>query len=107
MSTPPVIRVVEREARVFSRLWRGARVLDVRRPRCSSSPRWVSGLGGLVERAHRQRSTASPTSSSSRPGLMVASAMQIAANESMWPVLGAVKWVKNFHATVATLDHAG
>jgi lipooligosaccharide transport system permease protein len=36
------------------------------------------------------------------PGLLVASAMQVAANESMWPVLGAVKWVKNFFATVAT-----
>ena len=28
--------------------------------------------------------------------------MQIAAGEAMWPVLGGVKWVKNFHATVAT-----
>ena len=36
------------------------------------------------------------------PGLLVASGMQIAANESMWPVLGAVKWVRNFYAAVAT-----
>ena len=33
--------------------------------------------------------------------------MQIAANDSMWPVLGGVKWVKNFHATVATSITAG
>jgi lipooligosaccharide transport system permease protein len=28
--------------------------------------------------------------------------MQVAAGESMWPVLGGVKWIKFFHATVAT-----
>ena len=28
--------------------------------------------------------------------------MQLAAGESMWPVLGGVKWIGNFHATVAT-----
>jgi hypothetical protein len=33
--------------------------------------------------------------------------MQIAASESMWPVLGAVKWVKNFAAAVATSITAG
>jgi lipooligosaccharide transport system permease protein len=36
------------------------------------------------------------------PGVLMAVAMQVAAGESMWPVLGGVKWIKNFHATVAT-----
>ncbi|MDQ1379304.1 MAG: lipooligosaccharide transport system permease protein, partial [Actinomycetota bacterium] len=36
------------------------------------------------------------------PGLLVASAMQLAAAESLWPVLGGVKWMRQFHGVVAT-----
>ena len=45
MATPPVLRVVEREARVFARLWRGA-VFSTFLARCSSSPRWGSAWAG-------------------------------------------------------------
>jgi lipooligosaccharide transport system permease protein len=41
------------------------------------------------------------------PGLLVASAMQVAAAESMWPVLGGVKWVKHFYGVVASPLGAG
>ena len=36
------------------------------------------------------------------PGLLVASVMQQAAGESMWPVLGGVKWDRRYLAMVAT-----
>jgi lipooligosaccharide transport system permease protein len=36
------------------------------------------------------------------PGLLAITAMQIAAGESMWAVLAAVKWVRTYHAAVAT-----
>jgi lipooligosaccharide transport system permease protein len=36
------------------------------------------------------------------PGLLAITAMQLAAGESMWAVLGAVKWVRTYHAAVAT-----
>jgi lipooligosaccharide transport system permease protein len=36
------------------------------------------------------------------PGLLAISAMQISAGESMWPVLASVKWVRTYHAAVAT-----
>jgi lipooligosaccharide transport system permease protein len=36
------------------------------------------------------------------PGLLAITAMQLATEESMWPVLGALKWVRTYHAAVAT-----
>ncbi len=100
MSTPAVIRVVEREARVFARLWRGMVFSTVVSPVLFLAAMGL-GLGGLVK-AHTGNVAGLSYLDFVAPGLMVASAMQIAANEAMWPVLGAVKWVKNFHATVAT-----
>jgi lipooligosaccharide transport system permease protein len=36
------------------------------------------------------------------PGLMAATAMQVASNESMYPVLGAIKWIRTYFAMLAT-----
>jgi lipooligosaccharide transport system permease protein len=36
------------------------------------------------------------------PALLAVSAMQLGTNESMWPVLAALKWVRTYHAAVAT-----
>ncbi|QBI19754.1 ABC transporter [Egibacter rhizosphaerae] len=36
------------------------------------------------------------------PGLMVAVAMQLAAAESLWPVMVGLEWQKTYHATIAT-----
>ncbi|MAT03672.1 MAG: ABC transporter [Acidimicrobiaceae bacterium] len=36
------------------------------------------------------------------PGLLATTAMMIAANEAMWPVLGGFKWWKKFHSEAAT-----
>ena len=57
MATPPVLRVVEREALVFRRLWRGLGVLDVPHPVLFLAAMGL-GLGGLVDDAHAARSTA-------------------------------------------------
>ena len=100
MATPPVLRVVEREMVVFARLWRSAVFSTFLAPVL-----WLAaiglGLGGLVKE-HTGKVAGLSYLDFVTPGLLVASAMQVAANESMWPVLGAVKWVKNFFATVAT-----
>jgi lipooligosaccharide transport system permease protein len=100
MATPPVLRVVEREMVVFARLWRSAVFSTFLAPVL-----WLAaiglGLGSLVDE-HSGKVAGLSYLHFVAPGLLVASAMQIAANESMWPVLGAVKWVKNFFATVAT-----
>ncbi|MHB1987092.1 MAG: ABC transporter permease [Acidimicrobiales bacterium] len=36
------------------------------------------------------------------PGLLVATAMQWGTNESMYPVMGGLKWLKTYHAILAT-----
>jgi lipooligosaccharide transport system permease protein len=36
------------------------------------------------------------------PGLLAATAMQVAGNESMYPVLAAVKWIRTYFAMLAT-----
>ncbi len=95
-----VLRVVEREARIFRRLWRGPVVLSFVTPVLFLAAMGL-GIGGLVE---------DPDSSLGgldylafvAPGLMVANAMQVAAGESLWPVMGGKKWMGTYHAMVAT-----
>jgi lipooligosaccharide transport system permease protein len=41
------------------------------------------------------------------PGLMAASAMMQGSGESLWPVLGGVKWMRTYHAAVSTPVSAG
>ena len=36
------------------------------------------------------------------PGLLAITAMQLGSGESMWPILGGLKWTKTFHAAIAT-----
>ena len=36
------------------------------------------------------------------PGLLAATAMQVAANESTFPVMAGIKWLRTYHAVVAT-----
>jgi len=100
MATPPVLRVVEREMVVFARLWRSAVFSTFLAPVLFLAAMGL-GLGSMVDE-HSGTVAGLSYLVFVAPGLLVASAMQIAANESMWPVLGAVKWVKNFFATVAT-----
>ncbi len=100
MATPPVLRIVEREVRVFARLWRGFVFSLFLNPVLYLAAMGL-GLGGLVDQ-HSGHVAGLSYLDFVTPGMLVAVAMQVAAGESMWPVLGGVKWVNNFHATVAT-----
>src|SRR5262249_48325803 len=59
------------------------------------------GLGGLVS-AHSGTVDGVRYIEFIAPGLLVASAAQLAASESMWPVLGGAKWMRQYHGVVAT-----
>ncbi len=100
MSTPALVRVVEREARVYARLWRGLAFSTFVQPALYLGAMGV-GLGGLV-RAHTGSVDGLTYLDFVAPGLLVASAMQLAASESMWPVLAGAKWMRQYHAVVAT-----
>ena len=90
MSTPPVLRVVEREMRVFARLWRGAVFSTFLSPVLFLAAMGL-GLGGLVKE-HTGSVQGLSYLDFVAPGLLAGSAMSIAANEAMWPVLGGVKY---------------
>jgi lipooligosaccharide transport system permease protein len=95
-----MVRVVEREARVYARLWRGVVFSMFLNPVLYLAAMGL-GLGGLVDE-HAGKVGGLPYLDFVAPGLLVASAMQLAAEESMWPVLGGVKWMRYFHGVVAT-----
>jgi lipooligosaccharide transport system permease protein len=100
MSTPTLLRVVEREARVYKRLWRGNVFSSLLSPVLFLAAMGV-GLGDLVD----QRSGGAGGVSYLEfiaPGLLAASAAMVAAGESMWPVLGGLKWMRTSHGMAST-----
>lgn len=41
------------------------------------------------------------------PGLLAAMAMQMSANDAMWPVMAGIKWLRTYHAVLATPVRVG
>src|SRR4051794_12643629 len=95
-----MLRVVEREARVFRRVWRGSVIWNFITPILFLSAMGV-GLGGLVD-AHQGSVSGLTYIEFVTPGLLAATAMQAASGESLWPVMLGTKWQRTFHAVVAT-----
>jgi lipooligosaccharide transport system permease protein len=100
MATPAVIRVVEREARVFSRLWRGIVFSAVVNPLCVLVAIGF-GLGSIVD-THSGNVGGVPYLDFVAPGVLVAAAAQVAAGEALWPVLAGVKWIRFFEGVAAS-----
>jgi lipooligosaccharide transport system permease protein len=100
VSVPPLLRVVEREARVFRRLWRGTVFSSLLAPVLFLAAMGV-GLGDLID----QRSGGAggvDYIDFIAAGLLAASAAQVAAGEAMWPVLGGIKWMRTSQGMVST-----
>ena len=60
------------------------------------------GLGSLVDKTQNGASAACRYLDFVAPGLLAAAAMQTAATESTWPVIGAIRWTRTYHAMIAT-----
>jgi lipooligosaccharide transport system permease protein len=41
------------------------------------------------------------------PGLLAATAMQMGANDAMWPVMAGIRWLRTYHAVLATPVRVG
>src|SRR5919106_5192652 len=84
----------------YRRVWRGTAVSSVVTP-VFFLLAFGFGLGELVD-----RTTDLPEGISYlefvAPGLLAATAMQIASFEASWPVLSAIKWSRQYHAMLAT-----
>jgi lipooligosaccharide transport system permease protein len=100
VSTPLAARVVEHQAKVFLRFWRGTAVAYLVTPVLFLVAMGI-GLGDLVDKRSGAVGGVSYLAFVA-PGLMVASAMQGAVGESMWPVMAGTKWVRVYHAMAAT-----
>jgi len=99
VTSPPPLRVVERELVVFARLWRSVAVAGVLGPLLYLGALGL-GLGGLVDEmgsVDGLRYLEFVT-----PGLVAATAMQGAAGAALWDVMGGTTWQRSFHAMVAT-----
>jgi lipooligosaccharide transport system permease protein len=95
-----MLRVVEREWQVYRRLWRGNAASMFLNPVLFLAAMGL-GLGGLVDEnaGHVDGVTYLQFVA---PGLMAAGAIQLAAGESLWPVMAGVKWIRFYHGIVAT-----
>ena len=94
------MRVVEREARVYRRLWHGSVFSSFVIPVLFLAAIGL-GLGGLVD--ERSGSVAGLSYLDFvTPGLLAATAMQQATGGALWPVMAGTKWVRFFHGIVAT-----
>jgi len=97
---PSVVRVIENQVAIYRRFWRGPFTAYVVQPMLFLGAMGV-GVGGLIDKRTGAVGGVSYLAFIT-PGLIVSSSMQAAAGESMWPVMGGLKWVRTFHAMVAT-----
>jgi lipooligosaccharide transport system permease protein len=84
----------------YKRTWRGTAISSVVNPVFYLSALGI-GLGTLVNRAHSTPGGVSYVAFVA-PGVLAATAMQIGTFEAAWPVLGSIKWTRNYHAMLAT-----
>lgn len=84
----------------YKRVWRGTAITSVVTPIVYLLALGV-GLGVYVDRSADLPDGISYLEFVA-PGLMAATAMQLATFESSWPVLSAIKWDRQYHAMLAT-----
>jgi len=97
---PGPLRIVEREARIYRRLWRSSVFTYFVGPAMYLAAIGL-GLGGLIEENGGFDGSISYLQFVA-PGLLAATIMQTAAADSLWPIMGGLKWMKSFHAMAAT-----
>ncbi|QIK76248.1 ABC transporter permease [Nocardioides piscis] len=96
-----VLRQVDYWWTVFKRTWRGSVISSFVAPLF-----YVVGmgvlLGGFVSAAPAELEGATSYLAFLVPGLVAAHAMQLAVGETTYPVMGAIKWHRSYHAQMAT-----
>jgi lipooligosaccharide transport system permease protein len=102
MATPASLRAFELWTTRYKRLWRSGLITSVLSPVFFLTAMGL-GLGSLVNRGPGAASFGGVRYVSFiAPGLLAAAAIQTAAVESLWPVLGSIKWDRTYHAMLAT-----
>ena len=97
---PPTLRVLRYHFYTYMRTWRSSLTTSFLAPVLYLAAMRVS-LGSLINK-HVGAVDHVSYLSFVAPGLLAASAMQIAAGDSMYPVMAAIKWIRTYHAMLAT-----
>jgi lipooligosaccharide transport system permease protein len=95
------VRMVQRNALVYRRIWRGSVFSSFLQPTLFLVAMGL-GLGAMVDAGGATLPGGVSYAEFLAPGLLAATAMQAAAFESAWPVLGKMKWHRNYEAVLAT-----
>ena len=101
MSTPLSFRVVEAEARIYRRTWRGSVFSSFLNPILYLLAMGL-GLGSLVDANLPDGVEGLTYVAFLAPGLLVATAMQTGAGEGSWKVMAGIKWQETWNARLAT-----
>src|SRR4051812_20478379 len=101
MATAPSIRVVQHHLVVYKRTWRGSVVFSFLTPVLYLAAMGI-GLGSLIKGQGRQSLGGISYLEFVAPGLLAATVMQVATAESMFPIMGGIKWLKTYDAMLAT-----
>ena len=101
LSVPLALRSFEYWVFQYKRTWRGSVVSTVLFPVLFLAAMGL-GLGSLVDSSASGGVDGLPYLVFLAPGLLAATAMQTGVGESTYPVMGALKWIKTYHAMLAT-----
>jgi lipooligosaccharide transport system permease protein len=94
------LRAYEHWLAQYKRVWRGTLGTSLINPLLYLAALGV-GLGTIVDKSQNAPAGV-PYLDFIAPGLLAAAAMQTAATESSWPVMGAIKWTRTYYAMTAT-----
>ena len=94
------LRAYEHWLAQYKRVWRGTIGTSLVNPILYLAALGV-GLGTIVDQTQNTPGGV-PYLDYVAPGLLAAAAMQTAATESSWPVMGAIKWTRVYYAMIAT-----
>ena len=95
------VRVVQRNAMVYRRIWRGSVFSSFLQPTLFLLSIGL-GLGAMVDAGSSGLPPGVTYAQFLAPGLLAASAMQTAGFESTYPVLGKLMWFHNYEAITST-----
>jgi lipooligosaccharide transport system permease protein len=98
--TPLWVRGLGYWAYQYKRTWRSSITTSFLYPVLYLAAMGV-GLGSLIDK-HAHHVGGVPYLDFVAPGLLAATAMQIGSNEAMYPVMGAIKWIRTYFAMLAT-----
>lgn len=103
MSSPAAFRIAGWNLAYYRRVWRLNLMSTFAQPMLYLLGLGV-GVGSLVDRNTSSGDALGgiPYAAYVAPGLLVTSAMTVAATESMWPIMGNLRWSRGYHGIAAT-----